>query len=519
MRKKTTDVAPAGVNVVIPHQISYTPKISVIVPVYNVENYLAECLDSVINQSLREIEIICVNDGSTDGSLKILEEYAEKDKRIAVISQENQMLGAARNNALKIASGDYIQFLDSDDYLDLNTCENLYRKCKSLNLDMLSFRGTNFNNDTREILGNPYYEFRYLPKDWGKNVFNYRDCTEFLTKMAVSSCLTLVKRSFLKKHKINFPEKLCYEDNVFFVKCITKARRVSIDKNLYYYRRIHPESITQNNHKHFKDKLKIYELMLQYLRDANVDYCIYRSYKETIIKGALYLYSKFSSLDPVNYRKALHHLIELIKNDRGPTLRMRWGLLKVYFFLPYYLFNVLSMKKEYVKLINKNLSPMRIDIKNTGGTKHSVSITANGATISSPSWFANAQGIGKIVESCEHRLIMNVQVRMDGKLTCHFRASDKRYIGEKFPLWVDYVSIYIDGQEILPQPVATWHDEPFCYEMPVKDGQKLTFEIETRQHGYSIEELEDILSKIYLQSDYIHCHWEKIVQGVQVTAG
>ena len=100
-------------------------KISVIVPVYNVENYLSQCLKSIINQTYKNLEIICVNDGSTDKSLMILKEYEKKDKRIKVINQNNKGLAATKNVGMKIATGDYITFVDSDDYIDLN----VYEKC------------------------------------------------------------------------------------------------------------------------------------------------------------------------------------------------------------------------------------------------------------------------------------------------------------------------------------------------------------------------------------------------------
>ena len=120
------------------------PKISVIIPVYNVEKYLRECLDSVVNQTMRDIEIICVNDGSTDNSLDILKEYAAKDDRIIVINQTNGFVGSARNNGLKIAKGEYIQFVDSDDYLELNACETAYKYALQYNADVVVFGNKNF---------------------------------------------------------------------------------------------------------------------------------------------------------------------------------------------------------------------------------------------------------------------------------------------------------------------------------------------------------------------------------------
>ena len=102
-------------------------KISIIIPVYNVENYLAECLNSVVNQTYRNIEIIIVNDGSTDNSFSIIQQYQLQDERIKIINQENQGLSAARNAGMKVASGEYLWFVDSDDYVAINACEEFVK--------------------------------------------------------------------------------------------------------------------------------------------------------------------------------------------------------------------------------------------------------------------------------------------------------------------------------------------------------------------------------------------------------
>ena len=111
------------------------PKISIIVPVYNVEPYLRQCLNSLVNQTLKDIEIICVNDGSPDDCLSILHEHAEKDNRIAVINQKNTGLSGARNSGLKVASGEYVMFVDSDDWVDVRICEELYNAALRENAD------------------------------------------------------------------------------------------------------------------------------------------------------------------------------------------------------------------------------------------------------------------------------------------------------------------------------------------------------------------------------------------------
>ena len=115
------------------------PKLSVIIPVYNVEKYLRECLDSLVCQTLKEFEIICVNDASTDNSLEILERYARNDARFIIISQENQGPGVARNNAIDIAKGEYIVFVDPDDWIETNALEKIYNHFKKTNADVVQF--------------------------------------------------------------------------------------------------------------------------------------------------------------------------------------------------------------------------------------------------------------------------------------------------------------------------------------------------------------------------------------------
>ena len=127
------------------NSIDYEPKVSVIIPVYNTEEYLRECLDSVVNQTLKEIEIICVDDGSTDSSLEILKEYAQKDNRITIITQKNLHAGVARNAGFSVARGEYLSFLDSDDWFELNMLDRTYNQIKKDNSDILVYNYNNYN--------------------------------------------------------------------------------------------------------------------------------------------------------------------------------------------------------------------------------------------------------------------------------------------------------------------------------------------------------------------------------------
>ena len=115
-------------------------KVSVVMPVYNVENYIEECLDSLISQTLKEIEIICVDDGSTDGTLNLLYKYEKSDTRVKVIQQQNQYAGVARNNGMKHAVGEYILFLDSDDFFERTMLEKMYNEAKRTEADLVLWR-------------------------------------------------------------------------------------------------------------------------------------------------------------------------------------------------------------------------------------------------------------------------------------------------------------------------------------------------------------------------------------------
>ena len=283
-------------------------KVSVIIPVYNVEKYLVECLNSVISQTLREIEIICVNDGSKDGSLKILKEYAAKDDRITIINQENQGLSCARNNALKIAKGEYIQFLDSDDYLKLDAVEKLYDFAKKNNLDLCSFSGENFIDGEYKLLKNEYWSFGFLPQNFNCQNFNWSDCMDFITRMPVSSCLTIYRNVFIKKLGLEFPSGLCYEDNVFYTIALLSANTCGILKEKLYCRRIHKNAITQNWNKHFADYLAIIDILLSWIKkNKNI---LFQPYGEKLLGVVVRIYNGFLKKEKEFYYENLIKLLE-----------------------------------------------------------------------------------------------------------------------------------------------------------------------------------------------------------------
>ncbi len=476
-------------------------KISIILCAYNTGKYLKECLNSVVNQTLKEIEIICVNDGSTDNTLDILKEYAEKDTRIVIINQKNQGLACARNNALQIARGRYIQFVDSDDYLREDTCEKLVQTMQKNNLDMLSFSGVNFDDATRIEKENTYWSFLYLPSDFNKDCFSHKDCISFLNRMAVSSCLTAYKRDFLWEHQLEFPAHLFYEDNVFFVKAITQAKRCGILDEKFYHRRIHSESITQNNHKYFGDYIQIRDMVLSYLKKIKIDQDVYANYQASYLRGAIAIYNQFTKKNKKKYRKQLELLIckyDIEKlNTCAPVPSYKTYLL--------FQLNLIKLFKLQKKSILKQLPSARIDVKNIGMSANNIEVKTM-ANVSAPTWFKDKTGAGKVVEFSALTNSMTIKAINAGKLIISFKGKDCCYRGQRLPLWVDYESIKIDGREILSKPISVWHDKPYSFEMPVVDGQSVRIDIYQRYHKYSRKELKKLILKLNPNSTFVKNH-------------
>ncbi|MDO8870931.1 MAG: glycosyltransferase [Methanobacteriaceae archaeon] len=244
-------------------------KISIIIPVYNVEKYLEQCLESVINQTMTEIEIICVNDGSKDKSPQILEEFAQKDERIKVIHKENGGIASARNEGLKYVTGEYIGFVDSDDWIEPHMYETLYNNAKSNDCDMVMCSAHRFDEVTQELLYDlPYFTLEFFNESFNDVVFNYQATGNFLFKINVTPWNKVYKASFLKENKIKFPEGLDFEDNTFFYESYLKANKVSLVRDhLYFYRINRRGSFIATGNKRFFDVIPIQNLNEKLVRE------------------------------------------------------------------------------------------------------------------------------------------------------------------------------------------------------------------------------------------------------------
>lgn len=217
------------------------PLLSVIIPVYKVEKYLRRCLDSIVNQTYKNLEIILVDDGSPDNSGKICDEYAQKDKRIKVIHQKNKGLSGARNTGTEIARGEYVAYVDSDDWLDINMYEELILKLQQYQLDMVRCAAYASDGDVNELIAPKKC---YKNKIFCDNEIMNRYFDEFLCKIVWNA---VYKKDIVKG--IVSPERCHSQDNYVSGMYLFRSKRMMIiDKPLYYYRK-NPESITNSGNR------------------------------------------------------------------------------------------------------------------------------------------------------------------------------------------------------------------------------------------------------------------------------
>ena len=197
-------------------------KISIIIPVYNVEKYIKQCLYSVITQTFKDIEIIVVNDGSTDNSLKILQEFAQKDKRIIIVDKKNEGASSARNIGIEKSQGKYIYFIDSDDWIENDAIEILYKNCSEE--DIVYSNLCQYNENTKKIKQEKIKFF--TNKGEGKYFL--------INGEGVGPCNKLYKLSFLKENNLKFLENIIYEDLEFNFRCFFLSQKVKFVNNVGY---------------------------------------------------------------------------------------------------------------------------------------------------------------------------------------------------------------------------------------------------------------------------------------------
>ena len=304
------------------------PKVSVIVPIYNVEGYIEKCLETLVNQTLDDIEIILVNDGSKDNSALIAKKYLEKyPEKIVYLEKENGGLSDARNYGMPYAKGEYIAFLDSDDYVEKDMYEKMYEIAKKENSDMVE---CDF-----------YWEYPDKKKEDIGKIYSGKD--EMLEKIRVVAWNKLIKREILEKTKIQFPKGYRYEDVEFTYKLIPYLEKVSFLKKpcIHYMQRQGSISNTQNERT--KEIFDVLEHVIDYYKQNN----FFEKYKNELE----YVYIRYA------FCSSLLRIVKIEdENIQEQLLQTTWENVNTKF--PNWKKNPIlkknkSLKDLYLKTINK----------------------------------------------------------------------------------------------------------------------------------------------------------------------
>ena len=298
-------------------------KISIIVPIYNSEKFLKKCLNSLVNQTMQEIEIICVNDGSTDDSSRILKEYSDIDKRVIIINQENSGVSQARNNAIKIAKGKFLLFIDSDDWLDVDACQIVYNIAKQYEVDVVMFACV------LEYANKTLYKYAF---DEELIIYNNEEC-EILHRRhsgmineellypekqdyLCSSCTKLYKRDIIVDNNILFKDLSeigSYEDGLFNLYYFNYVRHaVYINNSLYHYRKDNESSNTSSYKPNLTDCWNnLFNIMESYIHDNKLNYKFKLGLQNRIALSAIGLGLNviISDKDVINKIKEIKHII------------------------------------------------------------------------------------------------------------------------------------------------------------------------------------------------------------------
>lgn len=341
-------------------QSSENIKVSVIMSLYNVEFYMRQAIESVLRQTLKEIELICVDDGSDDFSLAAAKEYAKQDSRVKVISlKKTHGQAYARNRGIEIAKGKYIGFVDGDDWIVENMYEKLYEEAEKNNTDVTCCTAALYN----EILqtydyANEYYNLFLIPPSFDNRVFTHKDTKDLLIgKINIALWNKLYRRDFLNENKIRFPEYFIYEDMPFFYDVWFKAKRISLIRDLGYFYRINRLGSTMSGiGNKILDRITMVELTYEKFRALEYFDEIKLQLTSWIIDDLFHRYT----LVEARYRKEFFFLMQKMFRSLDLENIDREELSKAYCYKEFV--NILKMNYEEV---NKSLSDTYVRAKKT----------------------------------------------------------------------------------------------------------------------------------------------------------
>ena len=464
-------------------------KISVVIPIFNVEDFLGPCLDSVLNQTFNDFEVICVNDGSTDSSLEILKEYLSKDDRIKIIDKDNAGYGHTMNIGLDMASGKYFLIVESDDYVLPTMFETLFEVAEKYDLDFVKSDFYRFYGDNDNMVTD-YQKLDPSGEYYNKVFSTSEDHNTY--KLLMNTWTGLYNLDFLRENNIRHSETpgASYQDNGFWFKTFYYGKKVMfVPEPFYMYRRDNPNSSVKN-------KTKVYAMDTEY--DLINDFLEERGERADFMDA--FTYAKYHNFHFTMDRIDLEFKKDFLMNSSKLFNQMRdEGTLNDSLLEEYdqnilrrivetpeeyydYIYNIDCENYDYLK----KYMQCRIDVKNYGisGNGNDIDLIDSNDPLCEfykPMWFNDHSGRGSILTSTTGSLNLTYKCINEGKLVFSFKSMDIRdKNGYRIPIYIDYTEIIIDGENLVTGSMVCWHDKPYVYEKRVNNGQMINVQLKWR---------------------------------------
>lgn len=305
-------------------------RISVVIPVYNAEHYIGQTLDSVLGQSLSDLEVICVDDASTDDSVNIIREYQKKDSRIKLIlNKTNSYAGVCRNKGLAAAKGEYIHFLDADDLVEPGAYETFYMLAAEAGADFIKGRSKIFQNDTGEISTTGLLDLAKVPEEAFGKVCTFYENPEVFSHIGVVPWNGIFRREFLLEHKIEFNHLICVNDRSFYNETCIAADRILLTREfLVRYRTNNQQSLVGNRARNFACQFASYDIVLEQCRRYHIQGSLLKCILDRELVDLFVWYRRYSKIPEIR-EKIKTQTTEFLQNlDKEPFLEgipeVRW---------------------------------------------------------------------------------------------------------------------------------------------------------------------------------------------------
>ncbi|MBR0062339.1 MAG: glycosyltransferase family 2 protein, partial [Selenomonadaceae bacterium] len=485
---------------------SDAPAISVVIPMYNVEKYVADCLNSLLVQTFQDFEVIVVDDCSTDNSVKIVKSYAKKFSGRLKLAQTKENSGGAgyvpRNTGFKLSRGEYIFFMDPDDFTLDNTLETLYNAARKYDTDVV-YTSAHYRLDESN-------EFRYLLDGYGKELRNKglpdeqalivdnpdKNLQRLLLKDDFHMpFVKLVRRDFLIDNEISYPKIISSGDYIWtiHVYCCSK-RFLRLPVPLYFYRQ-NPKSITEERRAPKEQLVRCVKALV-----LGLDSLTELSNKFDLLKqNSTYFRYAFMPFLRNCLRRTIEARNQLNSQEIYDILRSEFPDVDALEMFPF-LFSIVADQAQRLTFSQENFESVlnsitaRMDIKLTpqtkGGELQIISLSDKKADVRKPAWLQR-DGSGYQIQSCEGDMDAVFKATADGQIRLNLMGLDVRDADDKskrVPSWIDYTYLTINGKNIFSKITPAWHDKPYTHTFDVKAGDELKIQLQWLPHRKVIRE-------------------------------